>query len=192
LVGSASIIIGSMLIAPLLSPILGFSMGIVMADRPLISRSFFTVLKSMAFALPCSVVVTLFFSRIAGLDSGLNPEIISRLSPDVISAFVALVAGLAASYALIRPQLSASLPGVVVSVALIPPLAVTGIGIARLEWAIIADSFVLFLLNVGLIVFASSVVFSLTHLYTKQSIAEMAIKKENEQLRKEVEKAKRR
>ena len=111
------------------------------------------------------------------------------MSPDVISAFVALVAGLAASYALIRPQLSASLPGVVVSVALIPPLAVTGIGIARLEWSIIADSFVLFLLNVGLIVFASSVVFSLTHLYTKQSVAEMAIKKEDERLRKEVEKA---
>jgi len=189
LVGSASVIIGSMLIAPLLSPILGFSMGIVMADRPLISRSFFTVLKSIAFALPCSAVVTLFFSRIAGLGPGLNPEIISRLSPDVISAFVALVAGLAASYALIRPQLSASLPGVVVSVALIPPLAVTGIGIARLEWSIIADSFVLFLLNVGLIVFASSVVFSLTHLYTKQSVAEMAIKKEDERLRKEVEKA---
>ena len=144
----------------------------------------------MAFALPCSVVVTLFFSRIAGLDSGLNPEIISRLSPDVISAFVALVAGLAASYALIRPQLSASLPGVVVSVALIPPLAVTGIGIARLEWVIIADSFVLFLLNVGFIVFASSVVFSLTHLYTKQTVAELALKKEDEQLRKEVERAK--
>ncbi|MFH2062563.1 MAG: TIGR00341 family protein [bacterium] len=189
LMGSGSIIIGSMLIAPLLSPILGFSMGIVMADRALIVRSALTVLKSMAFALPASIVVALFFSRLAGLGPELNLEIVARLEPDVISAFVALVAGLAASYAIVRPQLSASLPGVVVSVALIPPLAVTGIGIARFDWAIIADSFVLFLINVALIVFASSVVFSLTRLYTKQPLAEQALKKEDEKMRREVERS---
>ena len=43
LIDSAAVVIGSMLIAPLLSPILSFSLGIVMSDSKLISRSFYTI-----------------------------------------------------------------------------------------------------------------------------------------------------
>ncbi len=182
---NASVIIGSMLIAPLLSPILGFSMGIVMAEKPLISRSIFTLVKSLLFALPASAIVALFFSGIAGLGPELNPEIISRLKPDVISGLIALVAGFAASYALIRPKLSASLPGVAVAASLIPPVAVAGIGIARLDWGMISNSLVLFLVNIGLILFASSIVFSLMRLFKVQPIAHEAIKREAEKLKKD-------
>jgi len=190
LTNSASVIIGSMLIAPLLSPILGVSMGVVMADRALISRAVFTVMKSIAFAVPSAALVALFFSHLAGVGPELNAEIHARLKPEILSGFIALVSGFAASYALIKPQLSASLPGVAVSASLIPPLAVTGIGIARLDWSIITDSFILFLLNAGLIVFSSVVVFSLVRFYKEQPAARLAMKKEDKKLQEEVEIAK--
>jgi len=190
ILNNSSVIIGSMLIAPLLSPILGIGMGVVMADRKLIVRSTMTTLKSTAFAILTATVIALFFSKIGGLGSQLNSEIMARLEPNLVSGLIALVAGCAASYALIKPQLSATLPGVAVSASLVPPLAVTGIGIARFNWTIISDSFVLFLVNVTLIIFAGSVIFSLMRLYAEQPVAERAIKKEDDQLKKDIDQAK--
>lgn len=189
LINSAGVIIGSMLIAPLLSPILGVSLGVVMADSRLILRSFFTIIKAIAWSLPFAVIVTLLFSSQADLSMILNAEILSRAEPSIISIAIAIVAGLAASFALIKPSLNATLPGVAISVAIIPPLAVTGIGIARLDWALMTDSFILFLINVIAIIFASMIVFSLMNLYVKRPVAEKVIEREDEQLEKEKEQA---
>ncbi len=191
LIDDAGVIIGSMLIAPLLSPILGVAMGVVMADRALISRSFMTVGRSILFAIPTAAAVSLLFAPVAGLGPELNAQIAARLEPNIFSALIAVVAGSAAAYALIKPHLSAALPGVAVAASLIPPLAVTGLGIARFDGDMIAHAFVIFLLNAGCIIFAGSVIFSLMRLYTKQSVAERAMKREDDQLRKEKEDAER-
>jgi uncharacterized hydrophobic protein (TIGR00271 family) len=184
---NASVVIGSMLIAPLLSPILSLAMGVVMADSKLVSRSAVTTLKAGGFAIITAAIVTLFFSPIIGLGSGVNSEILSRLNPDIIAASVAIISGLAASFALIKPQLNAALPGVAVSVALIPPLSVAGIGLARLDWEIIAKANMLFLINAACIVFASAFVFSMMRFYTKRSLAEHAVKAEDKKLEQEKE-----
>ena len=181
---SVSVIIGSMLIAPLLSPILSVSMGIVMADPKLMSRSFITILKAMAVALPAAAVIALFFTGLRPAAIG-NSEIVTRIRPDLASVAIAFIAGLAASFALIKPQLSATLPGVAISVSLIPPLAVTGIGVASLNWGMIAGSLTLFLINAAAIVFASMVVFSFVRFYTKQPVAQRALEKETKELKKE-------
>ena len=115
----------------------------------------------------------------------MNPEILARTQPSLIYGTVAMIAGLAASFALIKPQLSATLPGTAISVALIPPLAVTGIGVARFDWGMITNSFILFLINAIGIIFASMVVFSLMHLYVKRDVASKTIKKENLAIEKE-------
>ncbi len=73
------------------------------------------------------------------------------------------------------------------SVALIPPLAVVGIGIAKLDVSIIIGSLVMFLINVLGIVAASMVTFSLMNLYEKRNIASSTIKKENEKVKEEEE-----
>lgn len=185
LLNSVAVIIGSMLIAPLLSPILGVSLGIVMADGRLILRSFWTLAKAVGFSVPASAVTTLLFASQAGLGPGLNPEILARTQPSILAIAVAVVAGLAASFAIIKPHLNASLPGVAISVALIPPLAVTGIGLARFNWTIVTDSFLLFLANAVGIVFASMVVFSLMNLYVKRPVAEKEIDKEDRRLEQE-------
>lgn len=186
---NVAVIIGSMLIAPLLSPILSISLGVVMADSKLITRSMWTLLKGIAWTIPSAAVATLLFMSQAGLTDELNAEIISRTEPSIIAIAIALVAGAAASFALIKPQLNATLPGVAIAVAIIPPLAVTGIGLARFDWAMATDSFILFLVNIIAIIFASMVVFSLMNLYVKRPVAEKAIQKEDAELKKEKQKA---
>ncbi|PJA46132.1 TIGR00341 family protein [Candidatus Uhrbacteria bacterium CG_4_9_14_3_um_filter_50_9] len=185
LTNSVAVIIGSMLIAPLLSPILGLSLGVVMADSRLIFRSFWTIVKAIIWAVPAAAVVTLLFTSQAGLNQDLNAEILSRTEPSIISIAIAIVAGAAASFALIKPQLSATLPGVAISVAIIPPLAVTGIGLARFDIAVLTDSFILFVINAISIMFASTIVFSLMNLYVKREVADKVLNKEDRALVKE-------
>lgn len=177
LIGNASVIIGSMLIAPLLSPILGVAMGIVMFDAKLMLRSAATVLRSVFVAVPSAAVVALLFSSAAGPVGELNPEIVSRLHSDVISVAIALAAGFAASYALVKPQLGATLPGVAISVALIPPLAVAGLGIARLDPGMAAAASLLFLVNAAGVIAASVIVFSVLGMHRHQPVAQQAMEK---------------
>lgn len=185
LIDSAAVIIGSMLIAPILYPILGLSLGVVIADYKLISRSFYTVLKSMAYGIAGAAIVTLLFNS----NYENTSEILARTEPSMIYAAIAVIAGLAASFALVMPEISPSLPGVAISVALIPPIAVTGIGVARFDWHIISNSFLLFSINAAGIVFASMIIFSLMNLYVKRQVAASAVKKQDEITRKEIEDA---
>jgi uncharacterized hydrophobic protein (TIGR00271 family) len=180
LIGNTAVVIGSMLIAPILYPILSLSLGIVIADFKLISRSFYTLLKSVIFGVAAAALTALFFSP--GYE-------ITLTSPSLIYVMIAIIAGLAASFALIKPQLSETLPGVAISVTLIPPLAATGIGVAKFDWNIISDSFVLFLVNAIGIIFASMIVFSLMHLYIRRAEARKAIKKEENAVKREKENA---
>ncbi len=180
LINNSAVVIGSMLIAPILYPILSLSLGIVMADFKLISRSFYTLVKSITFGIATAAIIALFFSK--------DYETYFT-EPSLIYVMIAIVAGMAASFALIKPQLSETLPGVAISVTLIPPLASTGIGIAKFNWAIISESFVLFLVNAIGIIFASMIVFSLMHLYIRRMEARKAIKKEDHAIEKELEKA---
>lgn len=181
---NAAVVIGSILLAPILFPILSISLSIIMSDGPLIARSLMTFAQASAVAVGTAALATLFFSPFAPL----TEEILLRTEPSLIYAGVAVVAGLAVSYALAQPALSATLPGIAVSVALIPPLATIGIGIANLDIKVIAGAFTLYLVNVLGIVFASMLIFALMNLYTKRKIAEKVVEKEEERLEKNQEK----
>jgi uncharacterized membrane protein len=98
---------------------------------------------------------------------------------------VAIIAGAAVSFALARPEWSETLPGISISVALIPPLATVGVGIAALNAEIIKGASVLLLLNLIGIIAASAGSFMMMNLYQKQNIAQSTIKRENERLEEE-------
>lgn len=186
LLNSGSVIIGSMLVAPLLYPVLGVSMGIVMVDSKLIRRSFYTILKSMGWAVLMSALIALFFS---GANLQLNAEIMARTEPSLSYAAISIIAGLAASFSLISPRLNASLPGVAISVALIPPLSVVGIGVALWDWKIVSGALVLFLINIGGILSASMIVFSMLNFYIRRKVAQVMIAKDEQEIKAAVEKA---
>ena len=186
LLNSMAVIIGSMLIAPILYPILSLSLGIIMSDFKLISRSFWTITKSVALGITSSgLTIMLFSSQFPNL----TEEITSRTEPSITYLVIALIAGFAASFALVKPQLSETLPGIAISVAIIPPLAVTGIGIAKFDWNLISGSFLLFLVNTIGVIFASMFTFSLMNFYAQRKEADLSIKKEDIKFKKEISKA---
>ena len=187
LLNSAAIIIGSMLIAPMLYPILSLSLGMIMSDSKLISRALYTTLKALVLGIGAAFLATLLFN------SQLNevtPEILSRTQPTLPYLIVAIIAGFAGSFALVKPKLNETLPGIAISVALIPPIAVTGIGIAKLSWTVVSGSLLLFLVNTTGIIFASLITFSMMNFYVKRREAHLAAEKEDQKQEKEKEKIK--
>lgn len=186
LIDNFAVVIGSMLIAPMLYPLLSTALGITISDYKLISRSLFTLLKSLAFGIIASASAAFVF---APSQASLSHDIIVVSQPSLIYAAIAVVAGLAASFALVKPQLSEILPGTAISVTLIPPIAAIGIGVAELNSELISNSLLLFLVNAIGIIFASTITFSLMNFYTKQGRAEEDIKREDKKLKEDKKRA---
>ena len=182
LIDSASIVIGSMLLAPLMYPILGIALGLVMSNAQVLGRSFLTLTKSFLIGLLLAVLAAAFVGE---QSMYLTSEVLFRTEPHLIHFLVAFVAGLAVSFALAQPEWSETLPGIAISVALIPPLATIGVGIAAFNMETIAGATMLLLMNLSGIIFAAMVSFSLMNLYQKQNIAQSTIKREEERLKEE-------
>lgn len=106
LLDNVAVIIGSMLIAPILYPVLSLSLGIIMSDSKLVSRSFYTLLKGAVFGVAASAVATLLF---ASQLPEITPEIMSRTQASLPYIMIAIAAGLAGSFALVKPQLNETL-----------------------------------------------------------------------------------
>ena len=151
---STPVIIGAMILAPLMSPIIAFSMGIIRSDRLLVSESAKTLAWGIFVALSLSALYTCFMP----LES-LNEEIKSRLNPNILDLMVAIISGVAGAYANAKEEVAKSFAGVAIAVALVPPLSVAGIGIGWGNWDIIYGAFLLFSTNLVGITLASSVTF---------------------------------
>ena len=183
---SPEVIIGSMLIAPILYPLLSFALSLVLIDSQLIYRS----LRTLGTAFLMSVGVATLLSFVLGLfmDFGLSQQLLARGQPNLLFFLVACVAGLAATYAMVHASLNEMLPGVAISVALVPPLAAVGIGIASLDLTIAGGAFLLFLINMVGILFSSVIAFSLMDLHGTRRVADSAIRQEEKRLERELEK----
>lgn len=178
---SASLVIGGMLAAPLLSPVLSIALGIVTADTKLIGFASFTILGSAAVVVITSVIVSLFHIPIE-----LTQEILER-TEILFMLPVAIVAGAAAVLALAHRDAIAVIPGIVVSVALLPPISVVGIGIASFNWYLVQSAFGLFLVNLIGIIFVSTILFSLMGFSVEHVETARALKAERHALKKEQE-----
>jgi len=182
LTDSSAVIVGSMLIAPMLYPILGLAMGITMSDFSLVSKSFKTLVKAAIIGIIISTVVALLFS--SQTDS-YTKEILERTKPSLISISIGAIAGLAAAFALVKPKLNETLPGVAISVALIPPLAVVGIGFATANMNVLLNALLLFFINAIGIVFAATIIFSLMNFSSAHKKAQEVVKEEEKKIEKE-------
>ncbi|MGI9510557.1 MAG: DUF389 domain-containing protein [Geminicoccaceae bacterium] len=122
---SAPAVIGAMIIAPLMAPIISLSYGLVTVDFRLMRRSLLTVVFGVVLVIAVGYISTISFGlRIAG------SEILTRTSPSLIDFGVAMAAGAAAAFSYTRRSIATSIAGVAIAVALVPPLAVSGIGLA--------------------------------------------------------------
>lgn len=182
LLDSSIILIGSMLIAPLLYPLLSLSLGVIVADHKLIGRSVYTIMKSIIFALISGAVIGLLFTTHTAVNV---PFGIAGSAPSVMYTLVAAIAGLAAAFAVIKPHLNDTLPGVAISVSLVPPLASAGLAISVADWTVFSDSMMLFIVNIIGIVFSAMIVFALFKFAVKGAVAERVVKQEEKVIRKE-------
>jgi len=188
LLNSTVVIIGSMLIAPMLYPLLSLGLGIIMPDEQLMARSIITLGKATGLSLLVGFVIGLFFSGAVSGPSSVV-DIIAGGQPSLLYAAVAVIAGFAGAFAMTRPHLNETLPGVAISVALVPPLAVAGVGLAHFDWAVASHALVLFLANVIGVTFAAVVVFSLFGFSRKRKVAEQEVKKDEKAVAAEVKEA---
>lgn len=122
---SAAVIIGAMIIAPLMSPIVGVAYWLLTGKRDLIFRSLLTVI----FGTIVSIVVAFLITKLMGWKLA-GSEIIERMTPNLLDLGVAVAAGAAAAFAYTRSGVSASFAGIAIAVALVPPLCTVGIALA--------------------------------------------------------------
>jgi uncharacterized hydrophobic protein (TIGR00271 family) len=154
LANSAPVIIGAMILAPLMAPIISASMGLVRQDKKLLSTSLRTLL--------IGTISALFFgflsSRLLPLE-GITQEIKARMSPNLVDLLIAICSGIAAAYVNSKEKISQSLAGVAIAVALVPPLAVSGIGIGWWNMSMFQGAFLLYITNLAGIILASGLTF---------------------------------
>jgi uncharacterized hydrophobic protein (TIGR00271 family) len=125
LANSAPAIIGAMIIAPLMTPIMGLSYGVVQANWRQVMRSAITVFLGVVVVMGISFLSARFIEiKVTGT------EMLSRAFPSLLDLGVAMAAGAAGAFSLSRESIRNSLAGVAISVSLVPPLAAAGIGLA--------------------------------------------------------------
>ena len=153
-INSSSVVIGAMLLAPLMQPIVSLSMGVLRQDSDLELNGAKTIAIGVIAVLSTAAIIA-FFTPIERLTS----EMAGRLSPTILDLFVAIVSGVAAAYAKSNEKILGSLAGVAIAVALVPPLAVAGIGLGWVDWHMFGTAFLLFITNLVGIVLAAALTF---------------------------------
>jgi uncharacterized hydrophobic protein (TIGR00271 family) len=122
---STATVIGAMIVAPLMTPILGAGFALVLADQR-------RMLRSLGFVVGGALLVVAVAYVFGVLDpvpvvAATNSQVAARVSPQVIDLIAALATGLVGAFALVREDVSDTLPGVAIAISLVPPLAVVGL-----------------------------------------------------------------
>ena len=159
---SVAVVIGAMLVAPLMTPILATAASLLLADVETLVSSVLTIAGGVAMAILTSMAVTFIGLQNFATAYSLPSEILSRTQPSLLDLGVAIAAGLAGGYVLTRPRASSSLPGVAIAVALVPPLATVGILIQIGAVSQAGGAFLLFLTNLFAIILSTIVVMVLS------------------------------
>ncbi|WP_426573461.1 DUF389 domain-containing protein [Aquihabitans sp. McL0605] len=153
---STATVIGAMIVAPLMVPILGVVVAVVLGDRDNLLRCLGLVVLGAAAVVAIGYLVGLCVE--APVTAATNPQVASRVAPTLIELVAALATGAVGSIALARDDISDTLPGVAIAISLVPPLAVVGLtlesGVARES----LGALVLFVANVSAILASGLVV----------------------------------
>lgn len=156
LANSGAVVIGAMLVAPLMTPLLGGGLALVQGNWPLWRNCQRAVIYGFFSALGIGLLMG-FGARMLSFE--LTDELAVRGVPSILDLGVAFVSGIAASYCLARPKLSGALAGVAIAAALVPPIATTGICLAMGKYVVAQGAGLLFGTNVVAIVIGSALNF---------------------------------
>ncbi len=153
---SQAVIIGAMLISPLMSPILGVGLGVAINDKDALNHA----LMHFGAAIIIALIASTLYFWITPLDD-FTPQIAARTEPTFLDVLIAIFGGVAGIISIARKDVSTTLPGVAIATALMPPLCVTGYGLANANFDIALKAFYLFFLNSFFVAFATYIILSI-------------------------------
>ena len=142
---SVATVIGAMIIAPLMTPIMATAAGLVMGDMERAGRSMALVAAGVSGVVGIAWLIGTIHPGIISFNT--NSQLASRISPSLADLSVALASGAAGAFAMSRDDIADSLPGVAVSIALVPPLSVVGIALSEGAWLSAWGAMLLFMTN---------------------------------------------
>jgi uncharacterized hydrophobic protein (TIGR00271 family) len=158
---STATVIGAMIVAPLMTPILGTVLSIVTGDGRNLVRSVALVVSGAVAVVALGYIVALFVPY--DIVAATSTQVAGRINPHLIDLVAALATGAVGSFALVRSDVSDTLPGVAIAISLVPPLAVVGITLEAGAGNESVGALLLFLTNVGAILLSGLVVMALYH-----------------------------
>ena len=150
--------IGAMIVAPLMLPIMGLAFGTSIADRRAMVSSITVSLGGIAAAIAVGLVLSLPIRSLLHVEA--NTQIMARTSPRLIDLLAALATGLAGSFATSRKDVSDTLPGVAIAISLVPPLTNAGILFAAGRVELALGSLLLFVTNYLAILLTGTLMFA--------------------------------
>lgn len=159
LMNNGTAIIGAVLIAPLMGPILGISFSSLTGRRYSTRRAVLTLCLGVLVVLAISYLASLPF-----LSVGITEEMTSRTKPTLLNLLIAFPAGFLAGYTRIRKSLSDKVYGVAMSVTTLPPLCIAGIALAQSQFPLFSGAILMFFSNFLGILVSSFIAFCLSEL----------------------------
>lgn len=157
---STAVVIGAMLVAPLMTPLMGTSLAMTMGWPRRVSISGLVALSGIGLAVGLSIIYG--WALAESVSPVLNSQVASRIEPTLVDLMIAIAAGGAGAFAMSRPDVSDSLPGVAVAIALVPPLSVVGLMISQNDWSQALGAMLLFVTNLVAILLVGAIVFVLS------------------------------
>ncbi len=147
---STATVIGAMIVAPLMTPILGSALALVLARRRQLLINFAIVVGGAVVVIVVGYLIALL--HVFPIDAANNSQVAGRVSPRLIDLLAALATGAVGAFALIRSDISDTLPGVAIAISLVPPLAVVGITLESGQPSEALGALLLFGTNVAAII----------------------------------------
>lgn len=142
LANSTAVIIGAMIIAPLMLPIRGLAFGALVGNINLFRQGVITVLLGTLLAL----LISFSIAWVVNLPS-FGSEVLSRSKPNLLDLGIAVAAGCISGYAKVNSKISTTGAGTAIAVALMPPICVIGLGLAKSDWSLSLGATLLYLTN---------------------------------------------
>lgn len=150
-------VVGAMIVAPLMTPILGTSFALVIAgERHYLARSLLAVFGGALLVI--SIAFLFGMLNPVGQISEDNSQVLARVHPRLLDLIAALATGMVGAFALVRSDVSNTLPGVAIAISLVPPLAVVGLTLQQGSIDEALGALLLFGTNVAAITFTSTMV----------------------------------
>ncbi|MDD4607093.1 MAG: DUF389 domain-containing protein [Patescibacteria group bacterium] len=158
IIDNGPVVIGGMLVAPLVWPLLGLGISIVEGKKIFLWNALTVLAKAM--------LLILFFSFLIGLlipAQTLGDQILMRTQPSIFELLIALAAGFIGAFIIGYPKIGSAIGGVAIAVAIVPPICVMGVTIAKGDLNQTAGAFLLVITNLIAIILASSLFFILAN-----------------------------